>query len=39
MNSIAQKSGKNIIKINWGTPETKKKLVNYFKDSNIFYHT
>jgi arsenate reductase-like glutaredoxin family protein len=29
----------NVIKINCVTPETYRKLVKYFKDNNIFYHT
>jgi len=29
----------NVIKINCMTPETCRKLVRYFKDNNIFYHT
>jgi hypothetical protein len=29
----------NVIKINCVTPETYRKLVTYFKDNNIFYHT
>ena len=29
----------NGIKINGVTPETYRKLVRYFKDNNIFYHT
>jgi hypothetical protein len=31
--------GNNLIKINCVTPETYRKLVNYFKESNMFYHT
>ena len=30
---------KNVIKINCVTPRTYRKLVRYFKDTNIFYHT
>jgi 3-methyladenine DNA glycosylase AlkC len=30
---------KNVIKINCVTPETYRKLVTYFKDNNIFFHT
>jgi len=29
----------NVIKITCGTPDTYRKLVKYFKDNNIFYHT
>ena len=29
----------NVIKINCLTPETYRKLVRYFKENNIFYHT
>jgi len=29
----------NVIKITCMTPETYRKLVKYFKDNNIFYHT
>jgi hypothetical protein len=29
----------NVIKINYVTPETYRKLVTYFKENNIFYHT
>jgi hypothetical protein len=29
----------NVIKINCVTPETYRKLVKYFKENNIFYHT
>jgi hypothetical protein len=29
----------NVIKINCATPETYRKLVRYFKDNSIFYHT
>ena len=29
----------NVIKINCVTPETYRKLVRYFKDNNILYHT
>ena len=29
----------NVIKINCVTPETRRKLIKYFKESNTYYHT